>query len=1311
MPQAPAAENGGTSRDRSRQRARTEVGANRSMLNRLGFNKIGSWLKRDDDEPSSPTKSRPESAGNKENDRPQSSGGLLHRRGSRKVVPGLPRPLTFKRMQSEMREKLLEVPPEPEQRRATSADRKPSIVPKRNLSPPPISIPSVSAPDVLSPHESDIHKQEQGKEQQEQEPTIGGGADSNIPAGARQVDYSIENLSQPETASSSLPIELEDTYHEHASHHSVSDVDDVRLQEELEAKWILNLSMHFRDMSDREKFFVTFAEERNKWRRVTVSCDYRHLEPDSLESDLKSLHYQRDKSARIYEAIRDSLADIQFYDTVTNLKLETSDGRLHVHVTEDVNEIIPYPGISAISHLEYQCFKEQDVDFDSHISGFVYKVGVKNRTYIKKEIPGPDAVEEFLYEINALSSLQDSNSVIQFEGVIVDETGELIKGLLISYAREGALVDMIYDFKHQLQWERREKWARQIVEGLSEIHEAGFVQGDFTLSNIVIDANDDAKIIDINRRGCPVGWEPPELARLIESGQRISIYIGVKSDLFQLGMVLWALAEQQDEPERQERPLADTLKRSSGIPEYFKDIVKACLSERPRDRLSAKDLLKRFPEPVEVDHFRPRIALRDSLSSHRSDKEYIDPKMAVDHGDVSQHRRHSYSKSSFEKVNMPSTEYVPSAGSYILPNTEGGRGRSPDHRRNRSRNRQSDYSPYPGHRSIMSLDDSELDNDLASLPASRETRWEQVYVDGDTKLVQRGGGEASMRDFDSQDTKEVYITPGTLDNSFVGSKSDDHTPLNLSTIADVPQLPLQLTPQYGQNVDHDRTIANKASFSDRVHQLAQTQNEEAPPKQNRDERDTHHQAPDTTFLTELEHEFEYDSAPSSLAPSRVGTGFSIFDRPERNYRVGTGFTTFSAATNFNSPLHQDTGFAEPLRESYESERIRKSLDESMRDIKTATIEEQRINEKLWEPKEDRALGFGEGVRGHELELRNEDLYALQSTTTADPATNRQTSALTGVNAALPIDGKDTRHLHPTQDKSLEERTSNTTIRLPTLPHPAQVSLHNTQNISNAATHDTYAASQPHHDTKAVFEPPATPQYEHDYFQRSRTNSDLNNKRSKDLDDYLNSEIEYFHKCALCLVVHIWVLTRALMGWRMEFVVTDLMVSLPFVVHTTCPCLQFLKRCFRRSNVEINYGLSRFICAANARMTQLQGRSHMPKSVNYGKDDVGCMQHYPVPTGMPPPRVTFADTGSPHVTNKAPLSTSNTHGNRKESVRFAESNSSLNGSDKLEASGEDSEWEDSDDESSPDTAEHAVRGLPRTSKHLRLAGRTLSSDQF
>lgn len=112
---------------------------------------------------------------------------------------------------------------------------------------------------------------------------------------------------------------------------------EAMILDKLEREWILNLSMHFRDRSKREKFFVTYREEEHIWRRVTISLDYRDAPENSLEWDLSRTKYQRDKSTKIYEAIRDSLQDIQFYDTVTNLKLETTDGRLHVHVVEDGN--------------------------------------------------------------------------------------------------------------------------------------------------------------------------------------------------------------------------------------------------------------------------------------------------------------------------------------------------------------------------------------------------------------------------------------------------------------------------------------------------------------------------------------------------------------------------------------------------------------------------------------------------------------------------------------------------------------------------------------------------------------------------------------------------------------------------------------------------------------------------------------------------------------------------------------------------------------------------------------------------------------
>ncbi|RPA92953.1 kinase-like protein [Choiromyces venosus 120613-1] len=379
------------------------------------------------------------------------------------------------------------------------------------------------------------------------------------------------------------------------------DVTRSPVDDELDWKWILNLSMHFRDQSDREKFFVTYAETPTLRRRLTVSCDYRDAEEGTLERELATLKYQRDKSAKIYDAIRDSLTDIQFYDTITNLKLQTSDGRLHVHVTEDLHEIIPYPPVVAIAHLKCPKYKESDLEFDSHLSGFVYKVKVNGDVFIKKEIPGPDTVDEFLYEINALYALADSNNVIRFGGCVVDEDRKRVKGLLISFASKGALIDIIYHERGRLSWETREKWAKQIISGLSEVHEAGYVQGDFTLSNIVIDENDDAKIIDINRRGCPVGWEPPEVTAMIDGLQRIGMYIGVKSDIFQLGMVLWGIAHEMDEPEAVKRPL-DMGEAPGDVPDYFRAIVEACLSERPQGRPSAKDLISLFPERTQPSH-------------------------------------------------------------------------------------------------------------------------------------------------------------------------------------------------------------------------------------------------------------------------------------------------------------------------------------------------------------------------------------------------------------------------------------------------------------------------------------------------------------------------------------------------------------------------------------------------------------------------------------------------------------------------------------------------------------------------------------
>ena len=630
----------------------------------------------------------------------------------RPVGIGLPRQATFRRQNSEKREHLLPVQQCPSERRALSSSRHTSINPFRvrsNSSPPPSTPARNSA--------SAIQQQSVLDDRPKQNGDFSRIEDQNRPLeDSEQLEEDQDRPPRPPSRTSS-----DDSFDQR-----YDDIDDrVQLNAELDSKWILNLSMHFRDKSDREKFFVTYAQQQNKWRRVTVSCDYRDAEPGSLEMDLKELQYQRDKSLQIYESIRDSLPDIQFYDTVTNLKLETRDGRLHVHVTEDVNEIIPYPQRRTVSHILENSdspippieVRECDLEFDSHLSGFVYKVRYNGKEYIKKEIPGPDTVDEFLYEVNALHDLHDTDYVIRLEAIVVDDSRQLVKGLLISYAERGALVDLLYDCKGQISWDDRARWAEQAVRGLSQIHEEGYVQGDFTLSNIVVDGANNAKIIDINRRGCPVGWEPPEIARKIASNQRISMYIGEKSDIYQLGMTLWALAMDDDEPERHDPPLRVEAFPEE-VPDWYRNIVRICLAPKPRDRLSATNLVRLFPP---TDHPQPSVMFesRPSLSVRTDSKQYIDPATAVERDDIQRYRH--------DPVDEEDLAWTPSSSynnrSYTYPRSsnyeaESGssyvelrRGRSPPASSFHGVRGLSERPRSPGEDlSPLELDDSQLDN-------------------------------------------------------------------------------------------------------------------------------------------------------------------------------------------------------------------------------------------------------------------------------------------------------------------------------------------------------------------------------------------------------------------------------------------------------------------------------------------------------------------------------------------------------------------------------------------------------------------------
>jgi hypothetical protein len=111
------------------------------------------------------------------------------------------------------------------------------------------------------------------------------------------------------------------------------------------------------------------------------------------------------------------------------------------------------------------------------------------------------------------------------------------------------------------------------------------------------------------------------------------MYIGVKSDIFQLGMVLWAIAMEQDEPETQPRPLT-LVDAPEEIPSYYRALVAICLSDDPRNRSHATALLGMFPEiEDDIEPFYERQPTPDHM-----DTEYIDPETAVGRDDIDNFR-------------------------------------------------------------------------------------------------------------------------------------------------------------------------------------------------------------------------------------------------------------------------------------------------------------------------------------------------------------------------------------------------------------------------------------------------------------------------------------------------------------------------------------------------------------------------------------------------------------------------------------------------------------------------------------------------
>ena len=258
------------------------------------------------------------------------------------------------------------------------------------------------------------------------------------------------------------------------------------------------------------------------------------------------------------------------------------------------------------------------------------------------KITDPIPSLEMLYNIRVLHCMNGTPGFAKLVGIVTDKSGKHLKSYLIEFPKSRwNVAQMVGNPNVPVPWERRAKWAVQLVTGIIRLHAKGFVVGGLTLwcIPVIIDSTVSVRFWSFKKKFVPgriVGaYYPPEFryVRNMSPTKKDTETPNVtsKTDIFHLGLLLWLLAENK----HQTRHNPVCMKRGcntgmqscdlshtepialpplpEGTPRYYSDIVDACRAENPSDRPTASDIIKMFPSSSNSEYSLPVLDNVDVL--------------------------------------------------------------------------------------------------------------------------------------------------------------------------------------------------------------------------------------------------------------------------------------------------------------------------------------------------------------------------------------------------------------------------------------------------------------------------------------------------------------------------------------------------------------------------------------------------------------------------------------------------------------------------------------------------------------------------
>ncbi|KAL8708939.1 MAG: hypothetical protein Q9220_006271 [cf. Caloplaca sp. 1 TL-2023] len=260
-----------------------------------------------------------------------------------------------------------------------------------------------------------------------------------------------------------------------------------------------------------QKYFIIFAETARLFRRVTITAKVSNTPPGRVGAGTKSSKNELFVFMTLPQYLNEQLPNLlrrqRLFDTVTEIRIpveETGSGSYAIKsneaiVHEDIDEAESNHEeymLREIGHLGCPQYLESEVIVHRLIRYCTFLVQVEGQLYIERQLPcsasterGDDAVQDFYSHLRTAFALRDCDKVVKFVGVVLSDTRKHLKGYLQEYPARGTLMSIVVSvqlYGHQIPWNVREYWVKQLVTAVAEVHSRGHVLGGLNLQSISV---------------------------------------------------------------------------------------------------------------------------------------------------------------------------------------------------------------------------------------------------------------------------------------------------------------------------------------------------------------------------------------------------------------------------------------------------------------------------------------------------------------------------------------------------------------------------------------------------------------------------------------------------------------------------------------------------------------------------------------------------------------------------------------------------------------------------------------------------------